>query len=151
MTTRVLSSRFLVVLVLVVMCGTILSSEPPAVGAEETPVAGKTAAGEGYFTGVGNFLGAVWACVAAAFWFVVRIAEQVFRPVFAPINRALSAIPLAAARWVAFSYIVFGALWTFLLPRKYIYEGAPSQAWWWDLRLWAVVFLLPFALIYLLW
>ena len=85
---------------------------------------------------------------AASLW---EFVQECFRAVFAPVNRALAAIPMSTARWVALAYIAAGALWTFLLPRRYIYEGAPSLSRWRDLRLWAVVFLIPFALIYLLW
>ena len=87
------------------------------------------------------------ACAAEARGPVERFLSALFRPV----NEALGSIPLGAARWFAVGYIVLGALWTLLLPRKYIYLGAPSEARWRDLRLWAFVFLLPFALIYLFW
>jgi hypothetical protein len=88
---------------------------------------------------------------AAAAGTLERVWHDVLAAFFGPINRALGAIPLSSARWVAVGYIAVGALWVFLLPRSYIYQGAPSQAWWRDLRLWAFVFLLPFALIYILW
>jgi len=77
--------------------------------------------------------------------------ERALGALFRPVNEALGSIPLRAARWFAVGYIVLGALWTLLLPRKYIYLGAPSEAGWRDLRLWAFVFLFPFALIYLFW
>ena len=36
----------------------------------------------------------------------------------------------------------------FLLPRSYIYRGAPSQARWRDLRLWALALVLLHAYVY---
>jgi hypothetical protein len=46
---------------------------------------------------------------------------------------------------VLFALIILSVL---LLPRAYIYEGAPSQAHWRDLRLWAVFLVLVHAVVY---
>ena len=47
-------------------------------------------------------------------------------------------------------YIGIG-LWAALRPKEYIYEGAPNQARWRDLRIWAVVLALTQILIYITW
>lgn len=44
-----------------------------------------------------------------------------------------------------FGLIVVGVL---LQPRAYVYEGAPSQALWRDLRIWAMLLVLIHAIVY---
>lgn len=47
-------------------------------------------------------------------------------------------------------YIGIG-LWAVFRPRKYIYEGAPNQARWRDLRIWAVVLVIIQIIIHIAW
>ena len=46
------------------------------------------------------------------------------------------------------SFFALLAVGVFLLPRGYIYLGAPDQARWRDLRLWALVLVILHACVY---
>ena len=65
------------------------------------------------------------------------------------VDRWLEAIPLPWARVVVVAFLGAAGVWALTLKREYVYLGAPDQARWRDLRLWAACFLVPFIVIYL--
>lgn len=65
------------------------------------------------------------------------------------VDRPLRAIPLAWARVIVAAFLASAGIWALTLKRDYVYLGAPDQARWRDLRLWAVCFLVPFIVVYL--
>ena len=73
-----------------------------------------------------------------------------FEAVFTPLNGMLAAIPFEAARWVTCGFLLLSIVGVMLLKRDYIFLGAREEKWYLDLRLWTVVFVLPYVLIYLL-
>lgn len=69
---------------------------------------------------------------------------------FGGFDALLGAIPLGAARWVIVGFYGAAAASCFLLPRDFVFRGAPDQRWYRDLRLWAVAVTAPYVLIYAL-
>ena len=67
-----------------------------------------------------------------------------------PIDDLLIALPPWCWTVCAVGFLALGGVFAFLFKRETIYLGAPDQARWRDLRIWAVLFLVPFVLIYLL-
>ena len=61
----------------------------------------------------------------------------------------LMAIPLSAAKYFPIGLFVLAAIFALSHKRSYVYLGAPTQAAWRDLRIWTVVFLIPYVVIYL--
>ena len=70
--------------------------------------------------------------------------------IFTPLDRALGSIPFAAARWIVVAFLVLAALVPLALSKDFIYLGSPDRGRVRDLRLWALVIMLPYVLIYLL-
>jgi len=73
-----------------------------------------------------------------------------FEVVFGGFDAMLGAIPLAAARWVLVGFFLLAAVASLLLPREFVFRGAPDQRWYRDLRWWALAATLPYVLIYAL-
>ena len=73
-----------------------------------------------------------------------------FEAIFGPVNGALGAIPFEWARPLTVGFLILAAVAVFLIPRDYVFLGAKEKSWKLDLRLWAVIFLIPYILIYLL-
>lgn len=63
----------------------------------------------------------------------------------------LSRIPLYWGIIVTVILYIGIGLWAILRPKKYIYEGAPSQAKWRDLRIWAVALVAIQIIIHIVW
>ncbi len=61
----------------------------------------------------------------------------------------LMAIPLSVARYVPVALFVIAAIFALTQKRSFVFLGAPTQAAWRDLRIWTVVFLIPYVVIYL--
>jgi hypothetical protein len=57
-------------------------------------------------------------------------------------------LPPDAGRYCAVGLFVLAGLWVLTLKRDFIYLSAPDRRPWRDLRLWAVLALLPYILIY---
>ena len=61
----------------------------------------------------------------------------------------VAAIPLWGVRAAVIASFIGIAIWAMTMPRAYAFKGAPSQAWYYDVRIWAVVVLgieiLPYA------
>ena len=75
--------------------------------------------------------------------------RALFEAIFAPLNGMLQAVPFAAARWIVVTFLVLAALSPWLLSDAYIFLGSPHRRRSHDLRLWALVIMLPYILIYL--
>jgi hypothetical protein len=69
---------------------------------------------------------------------------------FGGFDALLGAIPLATARWVLVGFFVVAAAACLLLPREFVFRGAPDQRWYRDLRWWAVAVTVPYVLVYAL-
>jgi hypothetical protein len=76
--------------------------------------------------------------------------REVLEALLGPFDAMLGAIPLAAARWCIVSFFSAAAFATLLLPREFVYRGAPDQRWYRDLRWWAIAITAPYVLIYAL-
>jgi hypothetical protein len=76
--------------------------------------------------------------------------KELLQAVLGPLDGLLGAIPLGAARWVIVGFFCAVAGATLLLPREFIYRGAPDQRWYRDLRWWGVAITAPYVLIYAL-
>jgi len=74
--------------------------------------------------------------------------REILEAVFTPIDRALAAVPMAAARSITVTFLLLACLIPLLLPRAYVFLGAPDTRRWRDLRLWAVVAMVPYVVIY---
>lgn len=72
------------------------------------------------------------------------------RELLAPLDGWLAAQPPTVWRLSAVALIVVGSLWVVFVPRRFVLRGAPDERPWRDLRFWAVLVALPYALIYLL-
>ncbi len=70
-------------------------------------------------------------------------------PLHDAIDRWLLGIPIAWARYVVVAMFALAAVWVLSLKRDYVYLGAPDTRRWRDLRLWTVVFLIPYIVVYL--
>lgn len=67
----------------------------------------------------------------------------------APLDNFLAGVPLSIAKLVTISLFVGAGIWVFSLRREFVYLGAPDQAKWRDLRVWAGIVLVPYILVYL--
>ncbi len=67
-----------------------------------------------------------------------------------PIDVWLGQVPMWVAMVCCMGLFAAAVLWVWTLKRSFIFRGAPDQAWWRDLRIWATVVVLPYILIYLL-
>ncbi|HVS65499.1 MAG TPA: hypothetical protein VMT85_18575 [Thermoanaerobaculia bacterium] len=76
--------------------------------------------------------------------------NELLRSIFDPVNALLGALPMGAARVATTVLLVAPLLAVLWLPRASILRGAPSASRWRDLRVWAVVAMLPYVVLYLL-
>ena len=76
--------------------------------------------------------------------------RAILEAVFAPLDALLQAIPFAAARWCVVAFLLISAVLPFFLSDDYIFLGSPDRSRWRDLRHWALAFMAPYVLIYLL-
>jgi hypothetical protein len=66
-----------------------------------------------------------------------------------PLDAWIDSLPLWTGTVCAVGLFVIVGLWALTLRREYIYLGAPDQARWRDLRIWTILVLLPYIIIYL--
>jgi hypothetical protein len=66
-----------------------------------------------------------------------------------PLDAWLIGLPDWAGRASAAGLFIAAGIWVLTLKRDYIYRGAADQARWRDLRIWALVALLPYVVLYL--
>ena len=76
--------------------------------------------------------------------------RAVLEAVFVPLDSLLQAIPFAAARFCVVGFLLVSALVPFFLSDDYVFLGSPDRSRWRDLRLWALAFMTPYVVIYLL-
>jgi hypothetical protein len=75
--------------------------------------------------------------------------NELLRSTFGVLDAALGALPLGAARWCATALLVAPVVVATLARRDWIYRGAPDSRAIRDLRVWAALVTLPYALLYL--
>ena len=71
------------------------------------------------------------------------------RALHVPLDAWIDGLPWWTPKACALTLFILAGLWAMTLKRSYIYLGAPDQAAWRDLRIWAVLVLVPYILIYL--
>ena len=76
--------------------------------------------------------------------------KEILQAIFGPLNALLGAIPLSAARWLTVAFLVAAALLPLTISRDYVFRGVVERRWYLDLRMWALLCMLPYILIYLL-
>lgn len=70
------------------------------------------------------------------------------RTVLGPLDRWLDGLPPWAGSACAVGLFAAAAVWVLFLRREFVYRGAPDQSRWRDLRLWAILALVPYVVIY---
>jgi len=67
-----------------------------------------------------------------------------------PIDNWLGSLPMWVAMACAIGLFVLAGIWVWTLRDDFIFRGAPDRSRWRDLRIWSMVVLLPYIMIYLL-
>jgi len=80
---------------------------------------------------------------------ITRVFLPILRPVFDPINSFLAIFPEPVWRASAVGLFVLAMIGVFLLKKEYVNLDAPSDAWYYDLRIWTIVSMLPHVFVYL--
>jgi hypothetical protein len=75
--------------------------------------------------------------------------NELLRATLGTLDAALGAIPLGAARWFALALLVVPVAVAARARRDWIFAGAPDRRRARDLRVWAALVTLPYALLYL--
>ncbi len=70
--------------------------------------------------------------------------------VLEPLDAALGALPIWSARVAVAALLILPAAAVWRLGRDRVLRGAPDRARWRDLRIWALLFVVPYLAIYLL-
>ena len=93
-------------------------------------------------------------------WFETKYAEfsdwfrgelgPPLKSVQKPIDDWLGTAPMSVAMACAVGLFVVALIWTWALNRDFIFRGAPDDAWWRDLRIWATLVVIPYVTVYLL-
>jgi Mn2+/Fe2+ NRAMP family transporter len=87
--------------------------------------------------------------MAAWFQGFGNAVTTLLKPAFSPLDTWLASIPMSWARGTAALFFAATAIWACTLKREYVFQGAPDTKRWRDLRLWAIVVLIPYVIIYL--
>ena len=69
---------------------------------------------------------------------------------FDPIHQVMTSIPLSWARYFVLALLLLPLVALVMQKRSFVFRGAPDEKPWRDLRLWAVVVMLPYLLLYAL-
>lgn len=80
-------------------------------------------------------------------WLQANIGPPL-RSLHQPIDHALAGLPMSVAKIVVIAFFVASGVAVWSLPRKFVYLGAPDEARWRDLRIWAILVLVPYILVY---
>ena len=72
----------------------------------------------------------------------------ILRDLLGPLDRFLAELSPNVGRVCAVTFFIIAAIWAVRLKKEYVYLGAPDTAPWRDLRIWTVVFLVPYVVIY---
>ncbi len=75
--------------------------------------------------------------------------EAALEFVLGPADALLGSLPLWTARVAVALLLVLPAAAVWRLDRDWVLRGAPNRARWRDLRVWAVLFVVPYLVIYL--
>lgn len=67
-----------------------------------------------------------------------------------PVHAFLNSLPPPVWRLLVCLFLLLGSMWAIFLKREYIFNGAPSDSRWRDLRWWLPVLLFPYLLVYLI-
>lgn len=81
-------------------------------------------------------------------WLTATIGPPLKR-LHAPLDDFLSSLSLTTAKFTTIAFFVLAGLWVLSLSKKFVYLGAPDQARWRDLRIWAILVLVPYIVVYL--
>ena len=71
------------------------------------------------------------------------------KAVLGPLDRLLDSAPSWVGQACAVSLFVIVGLSLFALKHEYVYQGAPDQSRWRDLRIWAWLAMIPFVAVYI--
>jgi hypothetical protein len=96
---------------------------------------------------LGSFLIGLWNGFST---FMETHIAPGLRAMLAPLDAWLNSLPWWTGRACAVGLFAIVGLWALTLKRSYIYLGAPDKRLWRDLRIWTVLALLPYIIIYLL-
>lgn len=77
------------------------------------------------------------------------LVVPLLKRVLAPLDTWLDTAPPWIGQACAVSLFVLAGLWLLTLKREYIFQGAPDQSRWRDLRIWAWLALLPYIALYI--
>ena len=69
---------------------------------------------------------------------------------FDPIHALMRSIPLDSARFFVLVLLAVPLIALLMQKRSFIFRGAPDDKAWRDLRLWAVIVMLPYLVLYAL-
>ena len=75
--------------------------------------------------------------------------QSLLEKLFAPMNSLFELIPFAAARPLVVGFLVLAAVIPLFLSKDFVFRGCKERPLSRDLRLWALVAMLPYILIYL--
>ncbi len=71
------------------------------------------------------------------------------KAVLGPLDHVLDSAPPWVGQACAVSLFLIVGLWVLTLKREYVFQGAPDESLWRDLRIWAWLAMLPFVAVYL--
>lgn len=77
-----------------------------------------------------------------------RVLAPPLKSLLEPLDTWLAGLPAWAGPVSATALFLAAVFWVLLLKREYVYLGAPDQAVWRDLRIWALLVTLPYVVIY---
>jgi hypothetical protein len=79
-----------------------------------------------------------------------RAVSPTLKRIFGPLDDFLLGLPPSVWLACAIGLFLIAGIAVWCLKRNYVYLGAPDEAPWRDLRIWATILLLPYIAIYLL-
>lgn len=80
-------------------------------------------------------------------WLRANVGPPIKRTL-APLDQWLVSLPMGVAQVAVLGLFALTGVWLWTLKKDYIYLGAPDQARWRDLRIWATLVLLPYIAVY---
>ncbi len=67
-----------------------------------------------------------------------------------PIDEWLGGVSMSVAMACCLGLFIVALIWVWFLKRDFVFRGAPDQAWWRDLRVWATGVVIPYVVVYYL-
>jgi hypothetical protein len=80
---------------------------------------------------------------------ITRIFGPALKAVFHPIHDAISDVYMPWARICALGLFLLAMVWVYTLKREYVNLDAPNKKWYYDLRLWTIISMVPHLIVYL--